>query len=170
MADIQEAPLYDRDFYRWALDQARAVQALRDAAQRSGSNFPAELQALDCDNLIEELDGLAKGVRSELRKRIATIVEHLAKLELSPVREPHAGWRASVKRSRDDIAELLSDNPSLRREIPGILAVPSVAKSAKIATEELIDRGEISVGTTPPTYSGAEILEDWWPDQKGTDA
>ncbi len=36
MADVQSTTLYEQDFYRWALDQARAVRALRDAASGQG--------------------------------------------------------------------------------------------------------------------------------------
>ena len=169
MADVQEASLYDRDFYQWALDQARAVQDLRDAAARPGSNFPVEIQALDWDNLIEELEGLAKGVRSELRKRIATVVEPLAKLELSPAEEPRRGWEETIYRSRFDISELLDDNPSLRRELPGIMATPLMAKAARFAMEELVRHGEVSAKATVPDYTLDQIVEKWWPVQRGNE-
>lgn len=167
MADIQEASLYDRDFYEWALGQARAVAALRDAARLPGSNFPPELHALDWDNLIEELDGLARGVRSELRKRIGTIVEHLAKLELSTVREPRRGWEETVQRSRFELEDLLEQNPSLRRELPDILSSPLTAKAARFATDALIRRGEVPLQTVPPNYGPDDIIENWWPAPKG---
>lgn len=167
MADVQEASLYDRDFHQWALDQARAVRALRAAAARPGSNFPMELQELDWDNLIEELEGLARGVRSELRKRLVTVVEHLVKLEFSPAREPRRGWEETVYRSRFDLSDLLDDNPSLRRDLTGVIESGLVAKAARFALDELIRRGEIPAWTPMPDYSQQQILENWWPDRRG---
>jgi len=167
MADIQEGSLYDQDYYRWALEQARAVQTLRDAAARPGNNLPAALEALDWDNLVEELEGLAKAVRAELRNRIITVVKHLVKLELSPASDPKAGWKNTIGRSRLDIEDLLNDNPSLRREIAAIIQAPTMAKAAKLAIDELFDRGEVAVRTPPPEYDQSQILEDWWPEQRG---
>ena len=163
MADIQEASLYDRDFYQWAQDQARAVRNLRDAAARPGNNLPAALEALDWDNLVEELDGLAKGVRSELTNRIVLIIEHLVKLELSPANDPRRGWEETVQRSRLNLGILLDGNPSLRREIPMILGSPIPGKVARFTVDDLIRRGETPIGTAAPAYTQAQILEDWWP-------
>src|SRR5271154_4125624 len=98
MADVQSASLYDQDFHQWALDQARAVRELRDAAARPGAARTVR-HALDWDNLIEELEGLAKGVRSELRSRLLTIIQHLVKLELSTAVDMRHGWEETVQRS-----------------------------------------------------------------------
>src|SRR5271156_4440109 len=91
MADVQTASLYDQDFHQWALDQARAVRGVRDAAARPGAARTVR-HALDWDNLIEELEGLAKGVRSELRSRLLTIIQHLVKLELTSSGEKGDLW------------------------------------------------------------------------------
>ena len=167
MADIQEVSLYDRDFCEWAQDQARAMRGLRDAMVGQG-NLPAALAALDWDNLFEELDDLAGKERRELRSRIATIVEHLAKLALSPSQEPRAGWRETVRRSRIEIELLFVHSPSLHREVPDMLRIPAVARAAKAAVENLADLGEIPGLTPAPAFNASNVLEDWWPDQKGT--
>jgi hypothetical protein len=107
------APRYDEDFVRWSFDQA---SALRDAA-RSGTNLP-----LDWENLAEEVESLGTSQRSELRSRIATIIEHLLKLEHSPAAGPRRGWIETVLRERVNIERLLETSPSLRREAAGMLA------------------------------------------------
>jgi len=159
MADVQEVSLYERDFYEWALDQAGAVRALRDSPA-----LPAALhQALDWDNVIEELEGLARGVRSELRSRLLTIIEHLVKLELSTAVDPRRGWEETIQRSRLDVELLLDDNPSLRREVAPLLVAPVMAKAAKGVVDDLARRGEVPSGTQAPVYTREQLLGDWWP-------
>jgi Domain of unknown function DUF29 len=81
------AKLYEEDFVRWTEQQAAA---LRQAAGL-GTNLP-----LDWENLAEEIDGLGRSHRHELRSRIAVIIEHLIKVECSPAADPGAdGWRRS---------------------------------------------------------------------------
>jgi hypothetical protein len=64
---------------RWAEAQA---EGLRRAAE-AGSNLP-----LDWYNLAEEIESLGRSQRRELRSRLATIIEHLLKLQFSPAMEP----------------------------------------------------------------------------------
>jgi hypothetical protein len=68
------AQLYDKDFVRWTEEQAKA---LRDAAGLA-TNLP-----LDWENLAEEIDSLGRSQSRELASRIAVIIEHLIKLEIS---------------------------------------------------------------------------------------
>ena len=164
MADVQTSGLYDQDYHLWALDQARALRALRDAAASRG-DLTAALHEVDWDNVIEELEGLAKGVRSELRNRLGTIIEHLVKLELSTATDPRRGWEESISRSRREIEFLVDDNPSLRREVAPILLSPIFVKVAGDAVADLARRGEIPRGTAAPVYTQAQILDDWWPDR-----
>ncbi len=55
--------LYRADFYAWARDQAEALRAGR-------------LDELDLEHLAEEVEGLAIAVRSAVRSRTRTIIEH----------------------------------------------------------------------------------------------
>ena len=49
--------LYERDYYRWAVEQARALKEHRT-------------EALDWKNLAEEVKGLGRSERRELRSRL----------------------------------------------------------------------------------------------------
>src|ERR1700722_12633667 len=109
MADVQTTSLYEQDFYLWALDQAKALRTLRDAAAGQG-DLPSALSAIDWDNAIEELEGLAKRDRRELQSRINVIVEHLVKLESSTVSRPRGGWENTVRRERGEIELLLQQS------------------------------------------------------------
>ena len=169
MADVQSDSLYEEDLQEWILDQVRALRMLRDAAAGQG-DITAALHGLDWDNLIEELEGLAGRDRRELQSRVLTIIEHLLKLQFSPVPEPRVGWKETIERSRVEISLLLRQSPSLRREIGAFLTSDFPRKTAGLAARDLKDRGKITAATglhlTGTTYTESEILEDWWPDQQ----
>ena len=77
--------LYDQDFVRWAEQQAIAIRE----AGSSGANLP-----IDWKNVAEEIESLGRSDRRELGSRIATIIEHLLKLQSSPAEgRAEAGWR-----------------------------------------------------------------------------
>ena len=151
------AQLYEEDFVRWTEVQAKA---LRDAA-RAGANLP-----LDWEHLAEEVGDLGISQRNALRSRIATIIEHLMKLELSPAREPRRGWAETVVRARLRIERLLRDSPSLRRQIADIIE-DETAPAAKLVAFNLNSSGE----ATPPllvklgsiSYTEEQVLGDWLP-------
>ncbi len=114
--------LYEEDLDAWALTQAAALRAAGDAILQRKDELAKLLRALDWENLAEEIEGLARRDRRELASRVAAIVEHLVKLEFSTHAEPREGWIDGVLREPEEIAELLRDSPSLRREVPGLLA------------------------------------------------
>lgn len=149
--------LYEQDFFRWTQDQARA---LREAA-RSGVNLP-----LDWENLAEEVESLGRRDRRELRSRIATIVEHLLKLQYSPAVEPRAGWEQTIRRERQEIEWLLDDSPSLRPQVPELVE-DETRRTAKFVSETLQARGEIateqSAKLSQSRYTEEQILGDWFP-------
>lgn len=158
MTAAEAAALYERDFYAWTQEQARA---LRQAAEGRASPV-----ALDFTHLAEEIEDLGKRERRELASRVATIVEHLTKLRVSPAREPRAGWAATVRREREELRRLLDDNPSLRRDL-GTTIAATAPQAVRRAALELQDRGEIDSAMAArlvgADYSPDEVLGDWWP-------
>jgi len=100
--------LYDRDFAAWVDEQVRLLRA-------------GDLAALDTAHLIEEMESLGISERNALASRIATILEHLIKLDHSPEEWPRQGWQNTVDRERDRIARDLDAMPSLRRLIPDMI-------------------------------------------------
>lgn len=91
---------YDVDFHAWALAQA-------DALSRRSAN------ELDWENLREEIEGLGKTQRKELRSRLGILIAHLLKWEVQPDLRGRS-WYATIRVQRRDIARHLSENPSLR--------------------------------------------------------
>jgi Domain of unknown function DUF29 len=105
------APLYERDQYSWAREQARALRQRR-------------ADWLDWENLAEEVDDLAGRHADALESHFETLIEHLLKLTYAP--EPMRRnnlrlWRASVRNARHKVARLLKSNPGLRRRTDELL-------------------------------------------------
>lgn len=152
--------LYERDFVRWSEEQA---SALRSAAL-SGTNLP-----LDWEHLAEEIDGLGKSLRSELRNRLATIIEHLLKLHASPAIDPRPGWLETIDRERVEVESLLDENPSLRGALADSLASAD-RKARKLATLSLRTHGEWSLATEREfadiRLSEADVLGPGFPESR----
>jgi hypothetical protein len=168
-----QASLYDRDFQDWAAEQAGL---LREAEEGRKAGDPAArfraLALLDCANLAEEIEALAKRDRRELRSRLGTILEHLLKLEFSPADAPRTGWANTVRRERDEVRALLRDNPSLRGAVAELLADARPGAEER-AVAELAHHGEAKDAFKAKLF-GADCYEpeqvlgdDWWPDRSG---
>ena len=159
--DHPAADLYTVDLDAWAHRQAEALRAVGNALH-DGDDHPLPLRIIDWNNLAEEIEALARKDRRELASRIANIVEHLTKLEFSRHIPPRAGWIDTIRRERDEIAEILLDSPSLRQEVPGILSRRSDAATRR-AMDALRQHGETVTARLGIDYQPNEVLEDWLP-------
>jgi hypothetical protein len=92
--------LYETDFYAWTQQQADLLRQ-------------QEWSQLDLGNLVEEIESLGKQQRQELRNRLSILIGHLLKWEYQPQRHSRS-WSATIRIQRLDIADLLTDNPSLK--------------------------------------------------------
>ncbi len=92
--------LYEHDFVRWTEEQARAIREGR-------------LDALDRDNLAEEIESMGRSDRREVTSRLAVIVQHILKQRLQPALDGPS-WRSTIRTQRKHIAALLEESPSLR--------------------------------------------------------
>lgn len=96
---------YDGDFYAWTQEQARL---LREAA-RLRINAP-----IDWEHIAEELECMGDQMKDAVAAHLATVIEHLLKLEHSPDLYPRRKWRASVAKARRHIDQKLERQPSLK--------------------------------------------------------
>ena len=166
MADETVADtLYERDFHAWTQDQARAIQRARDAVAAGRPNDLSSLQALDWDNLAEEIEALGRSERRELTSRIGTIIEHLTKLRDSTAVDPRRGWMETVRRERRETQALLRDSPSLARLVPDIIAriAPAVVQGVDDDLARWGERAPNDRTATTAGYTQDQILGDWWP-------
>jgi hypothetical protein len=144
---------YDDDFYSWTQEQARLLRETASAR----INVP-----LDLEHLAEEIEDMGKNDRRAVNSGISRVIEHLLKLEFSPVPDPRGGWRKSVREHRASVVDALEDSPSLRNKIDLPVAY---RRGRGYAIDGLgQDRVEERLLPTESPYTLDQILdEDWWP-------
>jgi hypothetical protein len=147
---------YDFDFYAWTRRQGALLRRLAAGERVNDAD-------LDWPNIAEEIETLGRSERGSLKNQLATIVEHLIKLQASPALEPRAGWRATIRRCRLSVEELLNDNPSLRPATDKLVvdATKSGRRLAEVAFDEHGESPRVDPQTI--TYSKDQILGDWFP-------
>ena len=96
----QSTSLYDADFYAWTQQQAGYL--------RSGT-----VNALDFENLAEEIESLGRQERQELRNRLGVLLGHLLKWHYQPQRRS-ASWFYTILEQRGEILKHLQENLSLK--------------------------------------------------------
>jgi Domain of unknown function DUF29 len=149
--------LYEEDLVLWSEQQAEALRA----AARGGTNRP-----IDWENVAEEIESLGISQRSALSSQIRRIVRHFLKLEFSPATEPRRGWFESANDAKVEIEHLLEHSPSLRSELPSIIAAET-HRGSKLGIRDLERYGELEPATLARvqlrTYTEDQILGDWFP-------
>jgi len=93
MNGSRNAPLYEDDFVAWLEDQA-------------GRARRGETEDLDLENIAEELEGMARSDRREIRSRLAVLLTHLLKCATHSKRFS-SGWLDTIAEQRDGIADLV---------------------------------------------------------------
>src|SRR3954452_12855834 len=100
MALTRNAAGYDADF----------VVGLEEHARRARRG---DTESLDLENIAEELEGMARSDRREIRNRLIVLLVHLLKHKFQPRRRSR-GWRATIAEQRQRIATVIDDSPSLQ--------------------------------------------------------
>jgi hypothetical protein len=136
---------YATDFHRWAETQAGLLR-LRSA------------NALDWDNLAEEIEALARNDQRDLASRIQTVLDHLIRLRASPATRPRLGWERTLIVQRDGIHKLLADSPSLRPLVAGMIAA-ELPTARRLALLSLADHDETPAADVATLiFSEAEVI------------
>jgi Domain of unknown function DUF29 len=155
MASIKNpsSDLYERDYYAWLQDQVRALRERR-------------VEDVDWENVAEEIESLGKSERRGIGSHLATVVEHLLKLEYASgiFREYNTrGWRVSVRSARRQIRKLLNESPSLRPQLEAML-VDAYEDGRIEALRERTLKENILPKTSPWTVE--QVMDDsFMPDQ-----
>jgi len=146
--------LYRQDVYLWSREQSAA---LRKAAS-AGSNLP-----IDWENVAEEIESVGNSERLALNSHIVRIIEHLMKLAASPAHDPRRGWISTILDAQREIEDVLESSPSLRREVPAIIAkqIPRARKSVATKLKLYEEAPTVDLGTL--SYSEEQVLA-WHPD------
>ena len=105
---MSNTSLYDRDFYAWANEQAALLRAGR-------------LSEADIANIAEEIESMGRSEKRELVSRLNVLLLHLLTWRHQPGRRSRS-WETSIANARDELAEHLGDNPSLRAMVSDAIA------------------------------------------------
>ena len=106
-----ETSLYRRDGWSWARQQA-------DALRRR------DLQAIDWDNVIEEIESVGRAERGRWVSNCARVIEHM--LAVEHWKSATAGnvkhWRKEIRAFRLEMAAAIRANPGLQGEYEEMLS------------------------------------------------
>ena len=154
---VQERPAaepktdtYETDFYTWTIEQAAALRERR-------------LSELDIANLAEEIEDLGKEVFSKLTSSYRIILLHMLKWDYQVERRSRS-WTLSILNHRLDIADVIEENPSLRRR-----QAEAIEKAYRRARIEAADETGLRIMAFPDAcpYSLDEVLNRpfEWPEE-----
>ena len=139
--------LYDQDFYAWANEQASLLRA-------------GKLSAADIDHIAEEIESMGKTEKRELISRLTVLLQHLLKWQYQPSRRG-SSWEATIRTQRLDVADHLSDNPSLKPQLPQ--AIVAAYQRAKIGAKGETDLPETTFPPVCPWPFNQIMDADFWP-------
>jgi putative protein kinase ArgK-like GTPase of G3E family len=143
-----QAVRIDDDFHAWLLEQASLLRK---------KQYPL----LDWNNLAEELEAIAGAQKRELLERLATLFEHLLKLEYQRETRRERSRKSTIARTRTAVERLLEQSPGLKGQLDE-LAAKAYADGCKHAGIDLglsRHQWEKAFPRTSP-WSVAQILDD----------
>ncbi|AHE96416.1 hypothetical protein THERU_06765 [Thermocrinis ruber] len=94
--------IYEQDFYLWVMENLRLLKN-------------KEYDLVDWENLLEEIEDMARRELRSLINLMAVIMEHLYKWEhFRETKCMGSKWKKSIISARTDIVKLFKDAPSLK--------------------------------------------------------
>jgi hypothetical protein len=154
VSEADRPDLFSEDLSAWAEEQTRLLAAGR-------------IDAIDRAHLAEIVRDLGERERREIRDRLGVILTGLLRWA-AQVDLRCDSWAITTDRQRRLVASLLADSPSLRPELPWLVAeVYPEAKARAVLESALFDD---SFSESCP-FTDEEILsEGFLPDPHGDDA
>lgn len=142
--------LYDVDYNLWVLETVKQLQE-------------REFNALDLENLIEEVADLSRRDKRKLESLLTRLIEHLLKLKYwqSEKDQNFGHWQGEVRTFRKQIKKELKASPSLKEYCQDIFE-----ECYQDAKEIISDKSQLPLSTFPKTPIGNldHILdENWFP-------
>ncbi|MDG4552700.1 MAG: DUF29 domain-containing protein [Candidatus Competibacter sp.] len=138
---------YDTDFYLWTQQQAALLRQGR-------------LQAVDAENLAEEIESMGKSDRRSIGSHLRNILLHLLKWRYQPERRG-TSWIESIGTARDEVEDILADSPSLVPQVDALTTAEYSRARRKAAKET-----GLPLTTFPEQcpFTAEQITGDYWPD------
>ena len=147
--------LYETDYNLWVLE---TVGKLKNQ----------DLDALDWENLIEEVEDLSRGIKHELQNLLRNLIDYLLRLVYwDSERDKNLGnWRGSISEIRLEISWELEASPSLKSYCQEVF-IKCYQDGRQLASA----RSQLPLSTFPekPIANLDQVLDqDWLP--KSVDA
>lgn len=138
---------YESDFYLWTQQQADLL--------RQG-----QLQAVDLENIAEEIESMGKSDRRAVWSQLANILLHLLKWQYQPERRG-SSWEQSIDNGREQLDWLIKDSPSL---LPKLLAFAEEVYPG--ARRKAARESGLSLNAFPEQcpFTVEQIINDFWPE------
>jgi hypothetical protein len=148
---MTETPIYETDFYAWALHNAQLLRA-------------GQLQQLDVAHVAEELELMGASERRELLNRLQVLLVHLLKYQFQPERRGRS-WLLTINHQRTAIERLLEQSPSLNTYFYHEALAKVYHKAVR---ETVIETGlEAHIFPVLCPYALEQILaDDWLPESE----
>jgi hypothetical protein len=137
--------LYDRDFYAWVQQQVALLKA-------------RQFDALDLDNLIEEVESIAREERHLLWHRFRTLLTHLvAWWGEIPARSIQ--WQGVIATQRQELQDILDDSLSLAP-----IALEELAEAWTLVRTQSAEQWYNAAFPEACPWTLDQVLdEDFWP-------
>ena len=103
-----DSSLYEKDFALWVEQQSNYIEK-------------REFEAIDWENIQEEIAALGRSERHEIENRLEVLLEHLLKRCYVNSAYDNRGWELTIKEQRKQIKRLLRSSPSLKDYLSKIL-------------------------------------------------
>jgi hypothetical protein len=92
--------LYDKDYYLWLEGMSQLLQ-------------DGKLAELDVENLLEEIQAMARSEKRALASNLRVLLMHLLKWQYQTERRSNS-WKSSIVEHRKRIRDSFKDSPSLK--------------------------------------------------------
>ncbi|HEX7981880.1 MAG TPA: DUF29 domain-containing protein [Duganella sp.] len=112
---------HEADFLAWTSAQIELLRA-------------KQFDRLDLENIIEELESMARAEKHELEHRIERLITHLLKCQLQPD-QISGSWLGTIREQRYRIAKLLKAMPSMKPLLDQYITLAYDHAAARAADE-----------------------------------
>jgi hypothetical protein len=121
VAQISTKTLYEEDFNLWLEATVNLLKTL-------------QLSLIDYENLIEEIESMARKDKRALESNLEQILMHLLKWQYQKDKRTNS-WRYTIIEHRDHLEVAFRDSPSLKRYFNEVLE-KCYQKARRFASEE----------------------------------
>ncbi|MER3434293.1 MAG: DUF29 domain-containing protein [Leptolyngbya sp. ERB_1_1] len=143
MTQAKQRLLYETDYLQW----------IETTVERLRNN---DYDSIDWDNLIDEIEDMARSQRRGLKSNLIVVLLHLLKWQYQP--EKRSGsWEASLLEHRGRIQDAIQESPSLKPYLESILAESYIRATKQAKAETGLP---LSTFPTECLYNVPSILDD----------